>query len=98
MQKLALFAGAVVMALGVSAASSSAFAMGCLDNQNQMVTPSLTDSLMPTTGGNGTGSAGNVAYDVGAYNALLAKGNTCSTTQQSLPSDQQRHVHQDAAY
>ena len=45
MQKLALFAGAVVMALGVSAASSSAFAMGCLDNQNQMVTPSLTDSL-----------------------------------------------------
>jgi hypothetical protein len=92
MQKLALFAGAVVMALGVSAASSSAFAMGCLDNQSNMVAPSLVANFISSApGGAGAASALPPAYDVSQYNADLAKGNACSTTQQSLPLDQQNH-------
>ena len=99
MQKLALFAGAVVMALGVGAASSSAFAMGCLDNQNQMVTPSLSLSVMPAPSGNGTDTNGTTAFDVAQYNALLAKGNACPSTEQSLPfGQQQTSVHRGVRY
>ena len=86
MQKIALLTGAVVMALGMGAASTSAFAMGCLTNQNKMPTPSLSDNLMAISGG--TASALPAPYDVGRYNALVAKGNACPTTEQSLPLDQ----------
>jgi|SwirhisoilCB1_FD_contig_71_503784_length_523_multi_2_in_0_out_0_1 hypothetical protein len=80
-----------IVALGMGAASTSAFAAGCLTNQNQMVTPSLTDNLMAESGS--TATALPAPFDVAQYRALLAKGNTCPTTQQSLPLDQQQSYH-----
>jgi hypothetical protein len=88
MQNIVKLAGVAIVALGMGAASTSAFAMGCLTNQNQMVTPSLSDNVMATYGS--TASALPAPYDVAQYNALLAKGNACPTTQQSLPLDQQQ--------
>jgi hypothetical protein len=84
-----------IVALGMGAASTSAFAAGCLTYQNQMVTPSLTDNLMAESGS--TATALPATYDVAQYRALLAKGNTCPTTQQSLPLDQQQQ-NQGAAF
>jgi hypothetical protein len=54
-----------------------------------MVTPSLSDNLMAISGG--TASALPAPYNVAEYNALLARGNSCATTEQSLsvqPSQQ----------
>jgi hypothetical protein len=91
MRKIALLAGATIMALGLGAASSSAFAMGCLTSQDQMVTPSLTANTIseaPSTGGSAT--ALPPAYNIAEYNTLVAKGNACPTTEQSLPIGQQQ--------
>jgi hypothetical protein len=91
MKNVIKLAAVGIVALGMGAASTSAFAAGCLYNQNQMVTPSLTDNLMAESGS--TATALPAPYDVAQYNALLAKGNTCPTTQQSLPLDQQQPNH-----
>lgn len=88
MRNIVKLAGVAVVALGMGAASTSAFAMGCLTNQRQMVTPSLSADLMAISGG--TASALPPPYDVARYNELLAKGNACPTTQQSLPLDEEQ--------
>jgi hypothetical protein len=77
MRKLIVLTGAVVMALGVGAASSSAFAMGCLTNQENLPPMTLAQSAMVPNAG--------YEYDKGAYDAALAKGNACPATQQSQP-------------
>jgi nickel-dependent lactate racemase len=77
MRKFIVLTSAVVMALGVGAASSSAFAMGCLTNQASLPPISLAQSAMVTNAG--------FEYDKATYDANLAKGNACSATQQSQP-------------
>lgn len=77
MRKFIVLTSAVVMALGVGAASSSAFAMGCLINQENLPPISLAQSAMVPNAG--------FEYDKAAYDAALAKGNACPGTQQSQP-------------
>jgi hypothetical protein len=77
MRKLSLLAGAVALAIGCGGAASSAFAAGCLTNQEQLPPMSLTHDAMIDGAGFG--------YDKGAYDAELAKGNSCAVTQQSQP-------------
>lgn len=83
MKNVIKLAAVGIVALGMGAASTSAFAMGCLTNQSQMVTPSLSDTLLAATGNSTTVQPPN-------QEALLAKGNVCPTTLQSLPLDQQQ--------
>jgi len=90
MQNIVKLASVLVVAMGMGAASTSAFAMGCLNNQAAMVTQSLTaNTISQAPGGGGSATALPPAYNIGHYNALLAEGNACPTTEQSLPLDQQ---------
>jgi hypothetical protein len=79
MRKISLFTGivATVIGLGAVATAGSAFAEGCLTAQQQLPPISLSqDSMIPNAG---------FGYDNDAYDAALAKGNICTTTQQSQP-------------
>ena len=79
MNKISLFAGlvATVVGLGAVSTSGSAFAAGCLTNQDALPQLSLShDAAVPEAG---------FGYDKDSYDAALAKGNTCGTTQQSAP-------------
>lgn len=77
MRKSLLLAGVAALTVGLGAASSSAYAMGCLTNQEALPFMSLShDDMVPDAG---------FGYDKDAYDAALAKGNACSTTQQSQP-------------
>lgn len=84
MRKISLVIGATVLAFGVTAASSAAFA-SCLTNQESLPTISLSQTAMTPNDG--------TEYDKGAYDAAVGKGNACPTTEQSQPvSDvQTRH-------
>jgi hypothetical protein len=76
MRNVYLMAGLVATAIGLSAVSTgSAFAMGCLTNQENLPGVSLTNNPMVPNEGFG--------YDKTDADAAIAKGNTCSTTEQS---------------
>ena len=66
-----------VIGVGALSGASSAFAADCLTNQSALPPISLSqDSMIPNAG---------FGYDKDAYDAALAKGNACPTTQQSQP-------------
>jgi hypothetical protein len=79
MRKISLFGGIVVLTLGMAAVSTagSAFAMGCLDNQDSL--PAISLSHNGLTPGAGFG------YDKDGYDAAIAKGNACPATEQATP-------------
>jgi hypothetical protein len=77
MRNVSLLLGAVAMAAGLSVVSTSAFADACLTSQDNLVPMSLSHNAMVPGAGYG--------YDKDAYDAALAQGNVCQTTQQSQP-------------
>lgn len=77
MRKFTLIAAtAAVFATGLLLPTADAFAMGCLNRT--LVPMDLTHDAMKPGAGWG--------YDKPAYDAELAKGNKCPTTEQSTPT------------
>jgi hypothetical protein len=85
MRKFSLVAGLLVSVIGLSAVSttSSAFAAGCLPNQNGAALQSLTNDTMVPNAGAGPHSS---------YDVTSVQGNSCSVTQQSAPVQDVKHA------
>ena len=79
-----LLAGIVATTIGLGAVSTASAFAACLSPELATPPVSLTNNQMADKADHGASSQG-YGYDKGAYDAALAKGNACGTSEQSQP-------------
>jgi hypothetical protein len=81
MSKTSIFASVAIAAIGIASLSSGSAFAACLNTDLPPISLSHT-AMTPNQG---------FEYDKAAYDAQLAKGNKCATTEQSYPTSDNRY-------